>query len=149
MQTRWMENGFRNLTANVWATLDNPIERAMIFQSFDQFLVCCPLMWHSATICDVTTVLVSNWTVHKFHKILLFMKTYLPSTFILRYVRAKNYCACIYDWTWSTGLLISKQIKDCENLCICTKSMETYSLVVSQILTEFHPESAAYKTVHN
>ena len=46
-------------------------------------------MWHSATICDVITVQLSNGTVHKFHKISLFIKMYLPSTFIFRYVRAK------------------------------------------------------------
>ena len=40
--------------------------------------------------CDVTTVQLSNGTVHKFHMMfLLFMKMHLPSTFILRYVRAK------------------------------------------------------------
>ena len=26
-----------------------------------------------------------------------------------RCVRAKDDCACNYDWTWSTGLLISKK----------------------------------------
>ena len=30
-----------------------------------------------------------------------------------------------------------------------TKSMESYALVVSQILAEFSPERAAYKTLHN
>ena len=63
----------------------------MIFQSFDEFLACHPLRWHSATICDVTTVQLSNGTVHKFHKILFFMIIHLPSSrFILRYVRAKT-----------------------------------------------------------
>ena len=28
--------------------------------------VCCPLRWHSSNICDVTTVQLSNGTVHKF-----------------------------------------------------------------------------------
>ena len=62
--------------------------RAIIYQSFGKFLVCRPLRWHSATFCDVTTVQLSNGsdgTVHKFHKILLFMKRHLPSTIILRY----------------------------------------------------------------
>ena len=63
--------------------------RAMIFQSFDSFFVCRPVRWHSATICDVTIEELSNGTVHQFHKMLLSMKMYLPSTFILRYVRAK------------------------------------------------------------
>ena len=63
----------------------------MIFQSFDQFLVCRrPLRWHSATICDVITEQLSHGTVHKFRTILLFMKIYLvPSTFILGYINLK------------------------------------------------------------
>ena len=36
---------------------------------------------------------------------------------------------------------------NCGNLR--TKSMESCSLVVSQILAEFHPERAAFKTLHN
>ena len=60
-------------------------------------MVCMsPSRWHSSNICDVTTVL-SNATVHHFffffffffYKVLLFMKMYLPSSFILRYVRAE------------------------------------------------------------
>ena len=38
----------------------------------------------------VTTVQLSNGTVHKFFKISLFMKMHLPSSFILRYVT----CTC-------------------------------------------------------
>ena len=80
-----MKNNFRKLTGTVWAKLDNPIKSSTIFQSFDLFLVCCPLRRHSATICDVTTVQqLSNGNygaAHKFHKILLFRKMYLPPTF--------------------------------------------------------------------
>ena len=61
--------------------------RAMIFQRFDYYIVCRPLRWHSATICDVTTEQLPNGTVRKFHNIFLFMKMYLPPTFVLRYVR--------------------------------------------------------------
>ena len=39
-----------------------------------------------------------------FYKILLFMKTYLPSSLILRYVRAEMNVHA-YEWTWSKGLL--------------------------------------------
>ena len=49
----------------------------MIFQSFDSFLVCLPLRWHSAAICDVTTVQLSNGTVQKYHKILLFIYAFM------------------------------------------------------------------------
>ena len=83
-----MEDDFRNLTAKVWANLDNPIKR-YDFSKVSLFCVCRPLRWHSSNICDVTTVL-SNGTVHNFfYKILLFMKMYLPSSFILRYVRSE------------------------------------------------------------
>ena len=58
----------------------------MILQSFDSFIACHPLRWHSATICDVTTEQLSNGTVHKFHKILLFMKIYLSLIVILQYL---------------------------------------------------------------
>ena len=76
MQIEWRENYFRNLTAKVCANLDNPIKevqsRAMIFQSSGSFLVCRPLGWHCANICDVTTVQLSNGNVHKFHEIFTF-----------------------------------------------------------------------------
>ena len=54
---------FRNLTAKVCANLDNPIKR--YFQRFHLFCVCRPLRWHSSNICDLTTVQLSNGTVHK------------------------------------------------------------------------------------
>ena len=46
-------------------------------------------MWQSATICDVTTVglQLSNGTVHRFHKILLFYENVSSPTFILGYSR--------------------------------------------------------------
>ena len=37
-------------------------------------------MGHFATIYDVTTVQLSNGTLHKFHKIVLFSKMHLHST---------------------------------------------------------------------
>ena len=40
-----------------------------------------------------------------------------------------------------------KKLKKFENLC--PKSMEICSLVASQILAEFRPERATYKTLHN
>ena len=62
MQIECMENDFRNLTAKVWANLDNPIKS----YDFSKF------WWHSANICDVTTVQLSNGTVYKFHKMYTF-----------------------------------------------------------------------------
>ena len=73
-----MADNFRNLPAKVWANLDNPIKR---YDFSKVSLIVC--------ICDVTTVQLSNGTVHKLYTILLFMKMYLPSSFILRYVRAE------------------------------------------------------------
>ena len=66
-----MENDFRNLTATVWATLDNPIKR----YDFSKFwLIYCmpPSRVHCDNICDVTIVQLSNGTLHKFHKIITF-----------------------------------------------------------------------------
>ena len=71
----WMENYFRNLTAKVCASLDNPI-KSYDFSKFwliscmlpSQVALCYNLWCHNSTT-------VSNETVHKFHKMLLFMKT--------------------------------------------------------------------------
>ena len=41
-----------------------------------------------ATICDVTTVQLSNGTIHKFYKILLFTKKFLTSRGIKMIVHA-------------------------------------------------------------
>ena len=46
-----------------------------------------------------------------FHKILLFMKMYLPSSFILSCVRAEMNVHAVMKWTWSKGQLISKKKK--------------------------------------
>ena len=81
-----MEDDFRNLTAKVWVNLDNPIKR-YDFSKVSLFSCMLPSQALSI-ICDVTTVQLSNGTVHKFY-ISLFMKMYLPSSFILRYVRLR------------------------------------------------------------
>ena len=44
----------------------------MIFQRFHYLCVCRPLRWHSSNICHVTTVQLSNGTVHKFFTKFLF-----------------------------------------------------------------------------
>ena len=57
------------LTAKVWANLDNQIKSYDFFvKVLINFLVCYPPRWHSATISDVTTVQLSNGTVHRFHE---------------------------------------------------------------------------------
>ena len=61
---------YRNLTTKVWVNLDNPNKSYNFSKVW--LIYCHPLRWHSATICDVTTVQLSNGTVHNFHKVLLF-----------------------------------------------------------------------------
>ena len=77
-----MEDDFRNLTAKVWANLDNPIKK------YDFSKV--PLisrMSPSHVMSQQYNCLMELY--RKFYKILLFMKMYLPSSFIHRYVRAE------------------------------------------------------------
>ena len=64
MQIGWMEDDFRNQTAKVWANLDNPIKR-YDFSKVSLILCISP------------------------SQVALFMKMYLPSSFIRRYVRAE------------------------------------------------------------
>ena len=59
-----MKDDFRNLTAKVWANLDNLIKR-YDFLKVSLILCMLPSQWHSSNICDVTTVQLSNGTVHK------------------------------------------------------------------------------------
>ena len=63
----------------------------MICQSFYLFYACRPLTWHTGTFCEVTTIQLSNGTVHTFKKMLRFMIIHLLllATFIIRQVRAK------------------------------------------------------------
>ena len=82
-----------------------------------------------------------------FYKFLFFMKKYLPSSFILRYVRAEmNVRAFMHELDQKDYYYPSK-IKNFENLC--TKSMESCPLMISHILAEFHPERATYTILHN
>ena len=79
-----------------------------------------------------------------FYKILLFMKMYLPSSFILRYVRAEMNVHAFINELDQKDYWYPRKIKNCENLC--TQSMETCPLVISHILAEFHPERVTYTT---
>ena len=83
-----MEDDFRNITAKVWANLDNPIKR----YNFSMVSLISCMSPSQVYIYDVTTTvhntcLMELYTI--FYKILLFMKMYLPFSFILRYVRAE------------------------------------------------------------
>ena len=81
------------------------------------------------------------------YKMLLFMKMYLPSSFMFMYFTAEMNVHAFMIELDQKGLLISKKKNLCENLC--TKSMESCPLVISHILAEFYPERATYTTLHN
>ena len=151
-----MENDFRNLTAKVWANLDNPI-KSYDFSKFwliscmppSQVPLCCnlvcrPLRCHF----DVTTVQLSNATVHKFLKNLTFYEK-ISSLYFLYFgyvIRAKMIVHVFMIELDQPDYWYPRKIKNCENLC--TKSMESCSPVASQILAEFRPERATFKTLH-
>ena len=61
--------------------------------SFHQLRVCRPLRWHSSNICDVTTVQLSNGTVHKFFPNFTFHEN--VSSFLF-YVRAEMNTLCMH-----------------------------------------------------
>ena len=82
-----------------------------------------------------------------FTKCLLFMKMYLHSTFILRYVRAKMIVHAFMIELGQLDYRYPRKLKNCEILC--TKSMESCYLVISHILAEFCLERATYNTLNN
>ena len=141
-----MEDNFRNLTAKVWANLDNPIKRYDFSKGFINFLY-VDLSGGTLLISVMSqqyNCLMELYT--NFYKILLFMKMYLPSSFILRYVRAEMNVHAFVNELDQKDYWYPRKIKNCENLHVCTKSMESCPLVISHILAEFYPERATYKT---
>ena len=81
-----MEDDFRNLTGNVWANLSNPIKR-YDFSKVSLILCMSPLSGGTLLISVMSqqyNCLMELYT--HFYKILLFMKMYLPSSFILKYI---------------------------------------------------------------
>ena len=84
-----MDDDFRNLTAKVWANLDNPIKR---YDFSKVSLISCMLPISGGTLLISVMSQQYNCLMElytNFYKILLFMKMYLLSSFILRYVRAE------------------------------------------------------------
>ena len=77
-----MADDFRNLTAKVWANFDNPIKSYDFFKGFINFVY---------VALSGGTLLIHVYVMSQQYNclILLFMKMYLPSSFILRYVRAE------------------------------------------------------------
>ena len=141
-----MEDEFRNLTAKVWANLDNPLKR---YHFSKVSLILCMSPSQVALLISVMSqqynCLMELYTY--FYKILLFMNMYLPSSFVLRYVWAEMNVHAFMNELDQKDYWYPRKIKNCENLC--TKSMESWPLVISHILAEFHPERATYTTLHN
>ena len=102
-----MKNDFRNLTAKVLANLDNPIKRYDFFKGFINF-VYVALSGGTLLISVMSQVQLRN-CAQIFYKILLFMKMYLPSSFILSYVRAEMNVHAFMNELDQKGLLISKK----------------------------------------
>ena len=74
MQIRWIESDFKNLTISlgkVWENLDSPIKSYDLLK-FGFFLISGMPPWHCGTVCDVTTVQLSNGTLRKVKKNLTF-----------------------------------------------------------------------------
>ena len=147
MQIGWMEDDFRNLTAKVWANLDNPIKRYDFCKSFINFVYFALSggILLISVMSQQYNCLMELYT--NFHKILLFMKMYLPSSFILSYVRAEMNVHAFMNELDQPDYWYPRKIRNGENPC--TKSMESCPLVISHILAEFHPERATYTTLHN
>ena len=107
MQIEWMENDFRNLTAKLWANLDNPIKSYDFSKFWLKFLVCRPLRWHCANICNVTTVPLSNGTVHKFHEIFTFHENLIFPLHLYRGMLGLRWL-CMHLWlnliNWTTDI---------------------------------------------
>ena len=113
-----MEDDFRNLIAKVWANLDNPIKR---YDFFKVSLILCMSALSGGTLLisvmsqQYNCLMVLNT---KFYKILLFMKMYLPSSFILRYVRAEMNVQmhAFMNELDQKDYWYPRKIKNCENI---------------------------------
>ena len=131
-----MENDFRNL-------IPQNFEKFGLVQLIELWLfkvnVLINVLYAALSVsCDTLQTSVmsqrynSNGTVHKFNKILFIIRLGENASslyFLHRCVRAKIIVhAFIYDWAWSTGVLISNKYLQ--------KSVKSCSLMVSQILTE-------------
>ena len=91
MQIGWMEDDFRNLTANVWANLDNPTKR------YDFSKVSLILCMSPSQV--VTTVQLSNGTIHKFFtKFYLSWKCIFPLLLYLGMLGLNLKWMCMHKW---------------------------------------------------
>ena len=111
-----MEGDFRNLTAKVWANLDNPVKRydfskvsLILCMSPSQMALFQYLWCHNST--TVYWNCTQNFTKFHFSWKCIFPLLLYYTSFI--YIWGWDECACIYEWTGSKGLLISKKIWKC------------------------------------
>ena len=126
MQIGWMEDDFRNLTAKfgeIWIIQS----RDMIFQRFHQFCVCRPLRWDCSSLCDVTTVQLSNGTVHNFLQNFTFHENVSSLYFYTWYVRTEMNVHAVMNELDQKDYWYPRKFYNCENLC--TKSMESNVMI--------------------
>ena len=98
MQIGWMDSDIRNLTAKVWANLDNPI-KSYDFSMF--WLICCVLRISSGTLLqsvmsqqyNCLLELYTNFT--KFY----FLWKYISSLYFYTYMYM--YCRYVIELGWS------------------------------------------------
>ena len=129
-----MEDDFRNLTAKVWANLANPIKRydfSKVSFNFVYFALSGGILLISV-MSQQYNCLMELYT--NSHKILLFMKMYLPSSFILSYVWAEMNVHAFMNELDQPDYWYPRKIRNGENPC--TKSMESCPLVISHILAD-------------
>ena len=149
MQIGWIESDFRNLTAKVWANLDNPVRELWFFKVLINFLYAAlsggtllySLPCHRRARMEHSTCTSHNFTSRHENISSLYSIVWLVRAIMI--VRA---FLIEIDQPDYIGIKTTKNA-NCENLW--TKSMESCSLVASQILAEFRPERATYKTLHN
>ena len=139
MQIGWMEDHSRNLTAYSLANLDQSNDYIWFFKGFITLMY---VALSGGTVLTSVMSLQYNCLTElyaNFYIILLFMKMYLPSSFMTSVRQRWDECACINPWTWSQRAIdIQVQSNNCENLC--TKSVDSCTLVISHILAEFRTE---------
>ena len=141
-----MEDDFRNLTAKVSANLDNPIKRYDFFKGFINFLYVA-LSGGTLLISVMSKQYNCLMELYFSWKCIFLLILYLYFILIFRYVRAEMNVHAFMNELDQKDYWYPRKIENFENLC--TKSMESCPLVISHILAEFHPERAAYTTLHN
>ena len=137
-----MEDDFRNLTAKVWANLDNPIKW------YDFSKVSLSLCMSPSQMAILLISVMSqqyNCILELYTKSLLnFMKMSLPSSFILRYVRAEmNVHAFMNELDQKDYWYPRKCSNNCDWIYVQSQwKLSSCDITIFwQIWHEFHPEA--------